>query len=169
PKCYPGTRVRLTTKIWEWFLHNSHNCNFLWLSGPTGVGKSAVAQSTAKFAIEEGILGAIYFFSWHNKWHKYVEVFITLAYQLAIHLPGYQPLITAKLVAEPDLLEKTLRVQFRKLIVEPLMLLSHERKRIIILDSLDECEGEGNQLEIIELINGLHSNTSLLIIWMICS
>ncbi|KAF9440625.1 hypothetical protein P691DRAFT_639969, partial [Macrolepiota fuliginosa MF-IS2] len=169
PKCYPGTRIRLTTKIREWFLHDVRNCNFLWLSGPAGVGKSAVAQSTTKFAIGEGILGAVYFFSRPNKWHKYVEVFITLAYQLAIHFPGYQPLITTKLVAEPYLLERTPHVQFRKLIVEPLMLLSHKQKRIIILDGLDECEGEGNQLEIIELINGLHSNTSLLIIWMICS
>ncbi|KAF9441483.1 hypothetical protein P691DRAFT_854337, partial [Macrolepiota fuliginosa MF-IS2] len=70
----------------------------------------------------------------------------------------------------PDLLEKTPRVQFRKLIVEPLLLLSHERKRVIILDGLDECDGESNQLEIIELINNLlHSNTSFPIIWMICS
>ncbi|KAF9440685.1 hypothetical protein P691DRAFT_767386 [Macrolepiota fuliginosa MF-IS2] len=169
PKCYPGTHIRLTTKIWEWFLHDVRNCNFLWLSGPTGVGKSAVAQSTAKFAIGEGILGAVYFFSRPNKQHKYMEVFITLAYQLTICFPGYQPLITAKLAAEPDLLEKTPHVQFKKLIVEPLLLLSHERKCVIILDGLDECKGESNQLEIIELINNLHSNTSLPIIWMICS
>ncbi|KAF9442042.1 hypothetical protein P691DRAFT_765637 [Macrolepiota fuliginosa MF-IS2] len=169
PKCYPGTRVRLMAKTQDWFLHNSHNYNFLWLSGPTGVGKSAVAQSVAEFAIGEGILGAVYFFSRPNKRHKYMEVFITLAYQLTIRFPGYQSLITAGLAAEPDLLEKMPHVQFRKLIVEPLLLLSHERKRVIIFDGLDECEGEGNQLEIIELINSLHSNTSLPIIWMICS
>ncbi|KAF9440932.1 hypothetical protein P691DRAFT_792605 [Macrolepiota fuliginosa MF-IS2] len=153
PKCYPGTCVRLTTKIQDWFLHNS---------GPAGVGKSA-------FAIEEDILGAVYFFSRPNKRHKYVEVFITLAYQLAIRFPGYQPLVTAKLAAKPNLLEKMPHVQFKKLIIEPLLLLSHERKHVIIFNGLDECEGEGNQLEIIELINNLHSNTSLPIIWMICS
>ncbi|KAF9441602.1 hypothetical protein P691DRAFT_553218 [Macrolepiota fuliginosa MF-IS2] len=169
PKCYPGTRVRLTTEIQDWFLHNNRNCNFIWLSGPAGVGKSAVAQSVAEFALEEGILGAAYFFSRPNGRDKYMEVFITLAYQLAVRFPGYKSLITAKLVDEPDLLEKTPCVQFRKLIVEPLLLLSHERKRVIILDGLDECGGEGNQLEIIELINSLHSNTSLPIIWMICS
>ncbi|KAF9441092.1 hypothetical protein P691DRAFT_685041, partial [Macrolepiota fuliginosa MF-IS2] len=169
PKCYPGTCVRLMAKIQDWFLHNSHNYNFLWLSGPAGIGKSAMAQSVAKFAIGEGILGAVYFFSRPNKWHKYMEVFIILAYQLTIRFPGYQSLITTRLAAEPDLLEKMPHVQFRKLIVEPLLLLSHKQKHIIIFNGLDECEGEGNQLEIIELINSLHSNTSLPIIWMICS
>ncbi|KAF9442971.1 hypothetical protein P691DRAFT_809679 [Macrolepiota fuliginosa MF-IS2] len=170
PKCYPGTRVRLTTEIQDWFLRDTRSWDFLWLSGPAGVGKSAVAQTVAEFAAEEGILGAIYFFSRPNKRYKYIEVFITLAYQLAIRFPGYQPLVTVKLIAEPDLLEKAPHIQFRKLIVEPLLLLSHERKHVIILDGLDECDGEDAQLEIIELINNLlRSNVSLPIIWMICS
>ncbi|KAF9442044.1 hypothetical protein P691DRAFT_714725 [Macrolepiota fuliginosa MF-IS2] len=170
PKCYPGTRITLTAEIHDWFLHDIRKRDFLWLSGPAGVGKSAVAQTVAEFAIEKGVLGATYFFSRPNKRFKYNEVFITLAYQLTIRFPGYRPLVTAKLAAEPDLLEKTPRVQFRKLIVEPLLLLSHERKHVIILDGLDECDGEDAQLEIIELINNLlHPSTTLPIIWMICS
>ncbi|KAF9439838.1 hypothetical protein P691DRAFT_780185 [Macrolepiota fuliginosa MF-IS2] len=170
PKCYPGTRVKLTTAIQDWFLHDTRKWNCLWLSGPAGAGKSAVAQTVAEFAIDKGILGAAYFFSRSNGRYKYMEIFVTLAYQLAIRFPGYQPLITAMLVAEPDILEKTPRVQFRRLIVDQLLLLSHERTRIIILDGLDECDGEDAQLEIIELINNLlHSSTSLPIIWVICS
>ncbi|KAF9440691.1 hypothetical protein P691DRAFT_686786 [Macrolepiota fuliginosa MF-IS2] len=170
PSCYPGTCIRLTTEIQTWFFNNGHKWNFLWLSGPTGVGKSAVAQTVAKYALEHDILGAIYFFSRPNQQNKYIEVFITLAYQLAIHFPGYQTLMGAKLVAEPDLLMKTPCIQLRKLIVEPLLLLSHEQKCVIILDGLDECDDEDNQLEIVKLINDLVcSNIPLPIIWMICS
>ncbi|KAF9445029.1 hypothetical protein P691DRAFT_735655 [Macrolepiota fuliginosa MF-IS2] len=170
PKCFPGTRVKLTTKIQDWFLSHIHHWDFLWLSGPAGVGKSAVAQTVAEFAAENGILGAAYFFSRPNKRYKYIEVFITLAYQLAIYFPGYQHLISTKLAGQPDLVEKAPHIQFRALIVEPLLSLSHERKHVIILDGLDECDGEGAQIEIIELINDLvHSNISLPIIWMICS
>ncbi|KAF9440190.1 hypothetical protein P691DRAFT_688506, partial [Macrolepiota fuliginosa MF-IS2] len=143
PKCYPGTCITLTAKVHDWFLCNIHKWDFLWLSGPAGVGKSAVAQTVAEFAIEKGhfkgVLGAAYFFLWPNKRFKYNEVFITIAYQLAICFPGYQPLVTVKLTTEPDLLEKTLHVQFRKMIVEPLLLLSHEWKHVIILNGLDEC------------------------------
>ncbi|KAF9446153.1 hypothetical protein P691DRAFT_761896 [Macrolepiota fuliginosa MF-IS2] len=169
PSCYLGTRVKLQTKIHEWFLSDVRNWDFLWLNGPAGVGKSAVAQTVAEYALENGILGAVYFFSRPNKRNKYAQVFITLAYQLAVRFPGYQAIVGAKLAAEPDLLTKTPRIQFRKLIVEPLSSLSHERRRVIILDGLDECDNEDNQLEIIELINHLRSNTSLPVIWMVCS
>ncbi|KAF9454357.1 hypothetical protein P691DRAFT_391721 [Macrolepiota fuliginosa MF-IS2] len=170
PLCYPGTRIRLQTKIYEWFFSDIRHWNFLWLNGPAGVGKSAVAQTVAEYALENDILGAVYFFSRPNGRNKYTEVFITLAYQLGVRFPGYQPLVGAKLAAEPDLLTKAPRIQFRKLIVEPLLSLSHERKRVIMLDGLDECDDEDNQLEIIELINDLlRSNTSLPIIWMVCS
>ncbi|KAF9445240.1 hypothetical protein P691DRAFT_676039, partial [Macrolepiota fuliginosa MF-IS2] len=170
PKCYPGTRIEFTTEIQIWLLENVRKWDFLWLSGPAGVGKSAVAQTVAESALKEGILGAVYFFSRPNGRYKYIEVIITLAYQLAIRFPGYQAIVTAKLAAEPDLLEKAPHVQFRKLIVQPLLQLPHERKHVIILDGLDECDSEGAQLEIIELINNtLTSNTPLPIIWIVCS
>ncbi|KAF9442091.1 hypothetical protein P691DRAFT_739263 [Macrolepiota fuliginosa MF-IS2] len=170
PKCYPGTRTRLTAEIQTWLLRGVRKWDFLWLSGPAGVGKSAVAQTVAEFALGEGILGAVYFFSRPNGRYKYIEVFITLAYQLAIRFPGYQAIITAELAAEPGLLEKAPHIQFRRLIIEPLLLLSHERKRVIVLDGLDECGGEGAQVEIIELINNIvNSNTSFPIIWVVCS
>ncbi|KAF9446211.1 hypothetical protein P691DRAFT_777042 [Macrolepiota fuliginosa MF-IS2] len=153
-----------------WFFDDGRKWDFLWLNGPAGVGKSAVAQTVAEYALEHDVLGAVYFFSRPNQRNKYIEVFITLAYQLAVRFPGYQTLVGAKLAAEPDLPTETPRVQFRKLIVEPLLSLSHERKRVIVLDGLDEYDDEDNQLEIIELINDLvRSNISLPIIWMICS
>ncbi|KAF9447409.1 hypothetical protein P691DRAFT_671585, partial [Macrolepiota fuliginosa MF-IS2] len=171
--CYPGTRLKLTTEIQTWFFDHDRQWEFLWLNGPAGVGKSAVAQTVAEYALENDMLGAVYFFSRPNQRNKYIQVFITLAYQLSIRFPGYRDFVGAKLATEPDLLTKTPRIQFRKLIVEPLLLLSHERKRVIVLDELDECDEEDNQhnqLEIIELINHLlRSNISLPVIWVICS
>ncbi|KAF9440883.1 hypothetical protein P691DRAFT_625211, partial [Macrolepiota fuliginosa MF-IS2] len=48
PKCYPGTHITLTTEIQDWFLHNIHKWDFLWLSGPASVGKSTVAQTVTE-------------------------------------------------------------------------------------------------------------------------
>lgn len=171
PSCYPGTRKTLTSKAQKWLFDNNRVWDVFWLRGAAGVGKSAIAQTLAEFAVEHDRLGAAFFFSKSNGRKDPQRVFITIAYQLCVRFPGYQPLVAQQLAADPELLTKTPQVQFKKLIVEPLSQLScRENKRLIILDGLDECEGEQVQLNIIELINNaVQGQISLPIIWMICS
>ncbi|KAF9448537.1 hypothetical protein P691DRAFT_775351 [Macrolepiota fuliginosa MF-IS2] len=168
PRCYPGTRTSLTTEIKTWLFSADRAQSMMWLHGPPGVGKSAIAQSIAEFAEEKACLGASFFFSGtRNDPNK---VFPTLAYQFAVRIPEYKQIITAQLAHDPDILDKAPRLQFKKLIVEPFVLLRSRPRVLIILDGLDECLGNDMQCEIVELINEVVcSPTPLPLLWMICS
>ncbi|KAF9442692.1 hypothetical protein P691DRAFT_618043, partial [Macrolepiota fuliginosa MF-IS2] len=61
PRCHPATRRTLRGRIAGWLADRS--TNLLWLYGPAGVGKSAIAQTVAEDCRKEGWLGAAFFFS----------------------------------------------------------------------------------------------------------
>ncbi|KAJ7899378.1 hypothetical protein B0H13DRAFT_1466205, partial [Mycena leptocephala] len=62
----------------------------VWLHGPAGAGKSAIAQSLCQKLEEEGRLGASFFFKRGHQSRGHAKRFIaTIAYQLALHLPDF--------------------------------------------------------------------------------
>jgi hypothetical protein len=129
-----------------------------WLSGPAGTGKSAVAQTFAEKCLEQGCLGAAYFFFRSSGRNDPRTLIPSLAYQLAVNVPDYTNLLGHAIARDPSIFLKTLRVQLRRLIVEPFTVLQaqeHEITRkppLIILDGLDECQGIEAQCEIVEMI-----------------
>ncbi|KAJ3573773.1 hypothetical protein NP233_g2212 [Leucocoprinus birnbaumii] len=161
PSCHPGTRVTICNRLLHWLTDAARQWNFIWLYGSAGCGKSAVAQTFAEQTLEFGRLGASFFFSRPNKRNDPKTVIPTLAYQLAVHCPAYKLVINSRLADDPSLLSKAIPVQFKKLIVEPFVHLQrHDPEAVrepflIILDGLDECDGEMIQCEFIRLINEL--------------
>ena len=65
PRCHPGTRTELLNKIEEWIGAGAGRgaMDLLWLHGPAGAGKSAIAQTVAEICAERGQLAASFFFS----------------------------------------------------------------------------------------------------------
>lgn len=176
PKCHPGTRVRIVTTLESWVNNDNRLWSMIWLHGPAGTGKSAVAQTFAEYCAERGRLGASYFFSRLNNRNKAEPVIPTLAYQLAVCLPEYKSILTIQLVNDPHLLQKAPPVQFRKLIIEPLSILQIQQCEqirkpfVIILDGLDECEGEDAQREFIKMISEVvRLKKDFPLLWLICS
>ncbi|KXN84177.1 hypothetical protein AN958_12913 [Leucoagaricus sp. SymC.cos] len=170
PRCHPGTRAPLTTQIVDWLEDDHREHDIFWLHGPAGVGKSAVAQSIAEHANENGQLGAAFFFSRTNNRNDYQRVWITIAYQLGVRVPGYLSLLASQLAADPNVLCRTPQTQFQRLIVGPMSSLPvlTQRKFLVVFDGVDECRGEEAQLNLIELISDLvASNHSFPILWMI--
>jgi hypothetical protein len=145
----------------------------LWVRGSAGTGKSAVAQSFGDSCEEEENLGGSYFFSRVANRNKLETVVPTLVYQLAMNVPAYRSLIGHRLAETPLLLRNSPPVQFRKLIVEPFAALRRQglqKPIVVILDGLDECEGEGAQREIIDMItNAVRSHPDLPLRWLIFS
>lgn len=148
----------------------------LWLYGPAGIGKSAVAQSIAEHCSETGRLGAAFFFSKLKTRNDPTRIIPTIAYQLAVHFPDYKRLITKCLADDPTILEKALRQQFKKLIVEPFTSLKAKKSScvqqplLIVLDGLDECPETEAQCEIVEIIGELvRLAQTFPLLWMICS
>ncbi|KAF8066467.1 hypothetical protein FPV67DRAFT_1417372, partial [Lyophyllum atratum] len=65
PKCHPGTREPILKEVYEW-IENSVMTkvgSLMWLHGPAGAGKSAIAQTVAETCAERGQLAASFFFS----------------------------------------------------------------------------------------------------------
>ncbi|KAF9440353.1 hypothetical protein P691DRAFT_127182 [Macrolepiota fuliginosa MF-IS2] len=174
PRCYPDTRTELLTKISDWIPDRDRDHNMLWILGPAGVGKSAIAQTVAERSMEDGHFGAAFFFSRVNQWDDPSRVILTLAYQLQARDSGYKQLITQCLADDYTILDRDIRTQFRKLIAEPFRTLDDlqplRKPLLIILDGLDECEGEDAQCEFIELISAQkQSGKTSSLLWMICS
>ncbi|KAJ3560329.1 hypothetical protein NP233_g10908 [Leucocoprinus birnbaumii] len=176
PQCHPDTRVTIRAELMSWLHNATREWNFIWLWGSAGCGKSAVAQTFAEKCLALGCLGAAFFFSRPNKRNDPKTVVPSLAYQLATHCPPYKAIITSRLSDDPQLLTKVIPVQFKKLIIEPFSelqqhgLLSAEQPFIIILDGLDECEGESIQCEIVKQIEeAVRLKKDLPLIWMVCS
>jgi hypothetical protein len=179
PQCYPGTRTAVQDKLFAWLLDLLRRRSIVWLFGPAGVGKSAIAQTFAERAKDQGLLGAVFFFSCTQDSDKRSDarrVIPTLACQLAINNQHYLRLITEQIAGNPLILSAKLEVQFRQLIVEPFLYLAsddvHRVKSsvVIVIDGLDECRDEEAQCKLIELIKGsAQLRPSLPLIWLICS
>ena len=82
------------------------------------------------------------------------QLFSTLAYQLAINMPSMREHIEHAMMEDPALPMRSAASQLQKLIINPFKLLPPPRSPLIlIIDRLDECEGEESQDGFIALIS----------------
>ncbi|KAF9443347.1 hypothetical protein P691DRAFT_679752, partial [Macrolepiota fuliginosa MF-IS2] len=182
PKCHPGTHLKIGRKLETWLDDLGRERNMMWLRSPAGTGKSAIAQTFAEHCYDRRRLGAAFFFSRPNNRDQPKTVIPTLAYQLAVHCHSFSAALTKQLAGDPQLITKAPHVQLRKLIIKPLLILqTHKHKHIeepfmIIIDGLDECEGERAQFEFVSMINeAAHMINeaaqlkNLPLLWLICS
>jgi hypothetical protein len=157
PTCCPGTREQHISDITDWAtgVNSDQSQHLLWMWGPAGVGKSALAQTCAEKVKEEGALGAAFFFSINGR-RDHRPFFVTLAYQLSTVLPDYRSVLDATVYNDKALVTKKMAAQFDSLIVQPVQGLESQgkavRQKAIFIDGLDECEDTKAQEEIIKLI-----------------
>ncbi|KAF8898008.1 hypothetical protein CPB84DRAFT_1175247 [Gymnopilus junonius] len=165
PKCHPRTREAVIAKIRNWIKTNDRESFFLWLYGPAGAGKSAIAQTIAELCFEEEEAAASFFFSRSSDERK-VETFLisTLVYQLTLSIPEIRDSVGIVMENDPKLLSRTLKSQAKALIIRPLNELAQSaegraalqaRPRFIIIDGLDEClkvEGQQYVLDVLSAI-----------------
>lgn len=158
PRCWPGTRAERIESITGWARcpWAESPSPMLWMNGPAGVGKSAVAQTCAERLKLSGILGAAFFFSSLQDRDRHDYFFPSIAYQLSTTSPDYRNLLDKKVSGDKTLVSKAMAWQFKELIVEPLQELEKcgagIGKKLIIIDGLDECADANAQSEIIEII-----------------
>ncbi|KAF9459973.1 hypothetical protein BDZ94DRAFT_1198701, partial [Collybia nuda] len=139
--CFQGTRERLLTDINNW-MHNSAKDESIYiLYGIAGIGKSTVAQTVAMHAAGRNLLLGSFFFSRAMDDCKSGDhFFATLAFQSACYHADLAAQITQALEDVPDILHKTLDLQCKKLIVEPIQRANiAQNPLILVIDALDEC------------------------------
>jgi hypothetical protein len=144
----------------------------LWLNGPAGAGKSAVAQSLCMQLEVEGYLGASFIFKRGNVSRgNGNKLFPTIAYQLGLHLSQLRGAIAQVVEKDPSIMERSLSIQVERLIIEPCQMhLSRRRQPVpVIIDGLDECTGVEIQQEILRSISKILQGRSLDLRFLIAS
>ena len=155
PTCLPGTRVDVLQKISKWADGEDERCIF-WLNGLAGTGKSTIARTIARKYFERDRLGASFFFSrGGGDVGRAGQFFTSVAIQLANKSPALNRHVCEAIAECSAITGQSLRDQWRQLILRPLLRLdgnSSPSSLVLIVDALDECEGEDDIRMIIQLL-----------------
>jgi len=109
PKCHPHTRVAVLDDIMQWVSEYdlSRDEFMLWLFGPAGSGKSAIAKKIAEIAAEMDLLIGTFFFSRTSPTRNTKDRLVaTLAYQLAISIHATRTHIENVIEQDPAIFHK---------------------------------------------------------------
>jgi hypothetical protein len=121
PKCHPHTREAVLKKIMDWVKDADKVALFLWLYGPAGSGKSAIAQTIAELLEKVGLLAAAFFFSRNATGRDdKTPLVATLVYQLVKSIPEIRAHVLEALEGDPALFACSIEAQIEALIVKPL-------------------------------------------------
>ncbi|KAF3935356.1 hypothetical protein ABW19_dt0209518 [Dactylella cylindrospora] len=158
PECLPGTRMELLEDINKWIADSSGK-HIFWLCGMAGTGKSTISRTVARTLQDNGQLGASFFFKRGKAYRGDASRFFgTLAQDLRKHIPQLGPEMSEVVKNEPNISGRVLREQFEKLILGPLSKLDpaalsgSKATAVIVIDALDECEGENDVRQILALL-----------------
>ncbi|KFZ16002.1 hypothetical protein V502_05289 [Pseudogymnoascus sp. VKM F-4520 (FW-2644)] len=156
PACLPDTRVDLLQEIYDWADGKdgqNDRCIF-WLNGLAGTGKSTIARTVAQSYDEQKRLGASFFFSKGGGDVSHAGKFFTsIAVQLANNVPSLQKKIYDVIAKQSNIANLSLADQWRQLVLGPLSKLEKfHQSYVLVVDALDECEGDNNVRNILELL-----------------
>ena len=153
--CLPDTRVQVLQEIRDWF-QTDNGPPIFWLSGLAGMGKTTIARTVAQEADEKDSLGASFFFARRTgDLASSKKFFPSIAVQYAKRIPALDTLIRESLEKHPDLPQLRLQDQWRHLVHDPICRLPHgsyPSRLLLVIDALDECEGENDIRELLRLL-----------------
>lgn len=178
PKCHPETRKAILKWIMSWIEDQDiRNSFILWMYGPAGAGKSAIAKTIAGIWAEAGLLAASFFFSrMASGRNDKTSLISTLAYQLSLSIPGMREIVAEAIARDYTIFFRSLQTQIAKLIVEPLNsvvsnqeIFNATRAKCIVIDGLDECGNAQAQVEILEALARCVSTCSFPLLFLVAS
>lgn len=185
PQCYQGTRLKLIQIIQSWLHDSNPSQKLLWLSGPAGVGKSAIMQTLAEAEEHLNRLGATLFFPQiygsvppsganpSSRQSTPPRLWITVAYRLATKHPSYLAYVEERIGGDPTLVDANMERQFEALIAEPFgraKLVTPSYSLPIFIDGLDHFHTVNTQKRVIQLItNFIWDYPSAPLVWIVAS
>jgi hypothetical protein len=155
-ECLDGTRSAILQAITEWVAQPAASQNVLWLHALAGAGKSTLATTIANRFREAGCLGAFVFFNRDASESSHPSTVIkTMAYQVGLSDARAGNSIAAAIRSNPGIHLYPLRIQFQKLLIDPLSfegVLDMEKPLLFILDALDECGCPGTRALLLDIL-----------------
>ncbi|KIM72615.1 hypothetical protein PILCRDRAFT_15964 [Piloderma croceum F 1598] len=153
-RCLPNTGTHVLEFIVDWVSDPASQQNILWLYGMAGSGKSTLATTIASTFDDSGRLGAFLFFDRDvTERSDPAMVFRTLAHQLASSNPDIGEAIREVVEKNANIWILPLRLQFIRLLLEPLSTFKHLSDTIVVvLDGLDECGTARERGELLEIL-----------------
>ncbi|KAF2181142.1 hypothetical protein K469DRAFT_740895 [Zopfia rhizophila CBS 207.26] len=119
-RCLSNTRVELLSQITEWAKDRNGKPIF-WLNDMAGTGKSTIARTIAQSFAKNNQLGASFFFKkGESDCRNATRFFTTITTGLMRYVPGLMLGIKKAINTDPAISTKTLKDQFKKLILDPL-------------------------------------------------
>ncbi|KAH7334540.1 hypothetical protein B0J17DRAFT_527672, partial [Rhizoctonia solani] len=118
--CTPGTREPEINLPLEW-AHDPEAGRTCWINGMAGTGKTTIAYSVCSRLDETFELGASFFCSRVIPECRQIKHIIpSIAYQLARFSFPFRCALDKILESDPDVHARALKIQYQKLISEPL-------------------------------------------------
>ncbi|KAJ7503833.1 hypothetical protein B0H11DRAFT_2355672, partial [Mycena galericulata] len=156
PQCHPDTRTKMLDVLQRWArgAEPPINWTILWLHGPAGSGKSAIAQSLCQQLQGEGRLGGSFFFKrGHPSRGNASKLLPTIAYQLALIDRELKNTISETVENDPAIVNRSFSAQLQNLIIEPCRRRTPLTHPVcFVIDGLDECDSQDIQQGILRSI-----------------
>jgi len=194
PKCHENTRVAVISKIMDWVTNmidtdtlmiwlcspaatpEAYAC-ILWLYGPAGAGKTAIARRVAGLCEAQGLLLASFLLFRSDPNRNTINPLVAnIAYCVARAIPGTHEFIKFTIEADPLIFTYSIEVQLTKLVLEPLRLIADQGycfsgkfPRLVVIDGLDECLDNGAQTNLIQLLASTMARNHLPLKFLIVS
>ncbi|KAL8383434.1 hypothetical protein RB595_010567 [Gaeumannomyces hyphopodioides] len=162
PSCHPDTRVDLLADIHRWTEDPNGKCIF-WLRGMAGTGKSTISRTVARKLSEKKVPSASFFFKkGEGDRGRAAMFFTTILAQLVQRLPSLEPHVRNAIDSDPAIVDKTMKDQFEKLLLEPLDKCKGHNSQLlaVVVDALDECDREEDATVLIRLLSRAKEVTS---------
>ncbi|KAM6491571.1 hypothetical protein JOM56_012963 [Amanita muscaria] len=175
-RCYPGTRKAVLARLRDWFDNPNATDRIIWLHGPAGAGKSAIAQTIADEYQERGVAATFFFYRSDPSRNDGNRLFPTIAWQLACSIPAIKDLIVHALDKTPHLPTKRAETQFEELVAHPFHAINHIATQtlwhpapVVIIDGVDECSDEKLQRRFLTVIGDAVKDTRIPLRFLIVS
>ncbi|CUA72610.1 putative WD repeat-containing protein alr3466 [Nostoc sp, PCC 7120] [Rhizoctonia solani] len=160
-ECAPNTREQVLQDLQAW-KDNHDGEKVCWINGMAGTGKTTIVNTLCSTLDNSHELGASFFCTRSIPSCRNVKLILpTIAYQLARFSSPFRGALLQVLEQDPDVHSKVPRVQFKRMILEPLqqVMRSLPSQTVIVIDALDECD-DGNGVE--QILEVLLENASKL-------
>ena len=146
---------------WIKDITNPQSPRFMWMYGPAGSGKTALAQSIAEICESEGITIASFFFSRTVPERNNEKSLIsTLVYQIYLAVPEIRDSATTAVEHDPTIFSRSLDAQIQALMVEPLSIAPQLIPKLVLIDGLDECVDPKSQKYILQALGAAAAQLS---------